>query len=51
MLIGISMAANQEIQLLGDPEAAARARAAMYRALDSYQAAEQRQAIGRPLAP
>jgi AcrR family transcriptional regulator len=36
MLIGISMAANQEIQLLGDPEAGARAKAAMFRALDSY---------------
>jgi AcrR family transcriptional regulator len=36
MLIGISMAANQEIQLLRDPEAGARARAAMFRALDSY---------------
>jgi hypothetical protein len=45
MLIGISMAANQEIQLLGDPEAGARAQAAMFRALDSYRA------IGRPLAP
>jgi AcrR family transcriptional regulator len=36
MLIGISMAANQEIQLLRDPEAGARAKAAMSRALDSY---------------
>jgi len=36
MLIGISMAANQEIQLLRDPEAGARAKAAMFRALDSY---------------
>jgi AcrR family transcriptional regulator len=36
MLIGISMAANQEIQLLGDPEAGPRAKAAMLRALDSY---------------
>jgi AcrR family transcriptional regulator len=36
MLIGISMAANQEIQLLRDPEAGARAKAAMLRALDSY---------------
>jgi AcrR family transcriptional regulator len=45
MLIGISMAANQEIQLLGDPEAGARAKAAMFRALDSYRA------IGRPLVP
>jgi hypothetical protein len=35
-LIGISMAANQEIQLLGDPEAGARAKAAMLQALDSY---------------
>jgi hypothetical protein len=30
------MAANQEIQLLGDPEAGARAKAAMLQALDSY---------------
>jgi AcrR family transcriptional regulator len=36
MLIGISMAANQEIQLLRDPEAGTRAKAAMFRALDSY---------------
>jgi len=36
MLIGIAMAANQEIQLLNDPEAGARAKAAMSRALDSY---------------
>jgi AcrR family transcriptional regulator len=36
MLIGISMAANQEIQLLGDPEAGARAKAAMSRALVSF---------------
>lgn len=35
MLIGISMAANQEIQLLRDPEAGDRARASMLRALDS----------------
>jgi AcrR family transcriptional regulator len=35
MLIGISMAANQEIQLLRDPEAGERARASMLRALDS----------------
>lgn len=37
-LIGISMAANQEIQLLADPEAGARAKAAMLQALDSYRA-------------
>jgi AcrR family transcriptional regulator len=36
MLMGISMAANQEIQLLRDPDAGPRARAAMFRALDSY---------------
>jgi AcrR family transcriptional regulator len=36
MLMGISMAANQEIQLLRDPEAGAHAKAAMFRALDSY---------------
>lgn len=40
MLIGISMAANQEIQFLGDLEVGARAKAAMFRALDSYLASE-----------
>ncbi|MEU2288972.1 TetR/AcrR family transcriptional regulator [Streptomyces sp. NPDC013178] len=35
VLTGIAMAANQEIQLLGDPTAAARARRLMHTALDN----------------